>query len=254
MEFDKHMPQGGINLSSQLMWRSTSRTHTGLVRRINEDSCLDTPLQGLWVVADGMGGHTAGDVASSCVVSHLRTFSPRCSAEETTSDIINRLSEANRRLRQEAESRGRDIIGSTVAALSICNSEGICIWAGDSRIYLLRDSRLRGLTRDHNLIEEYARLGYTDINETQNNVPGNVITRAVGAHDELIPEVRRFRIERGDKILLCSDGLYRELPEPDIERLMMGTDLDQVADDLINNSLDRGAHDNITFVLIYIDN
>ena len=140
----------------KLSWTSCAATDVGHMRRANEDSFLDARENGLWVVADGMGGHSRGDLASQTIIRHLADFMPGDSAEDSIDDLKNRLHAANSACRDKA--RG-DVVGSTVAIL--LSQGGVCyfIWAGDSRIYRLRDDNMDQITEDHSLVQELFKRG-----------------------------------------------------------------------------------------------
>ena len=183
-------------------WTSASRSHVGMVRQVNEDSCLDQAERGLWAVADGMGGHTLGDLASRMVIESLNQLPPATSLSKFMADARDRLQTVNRQLRNEAASRGAHIIGSTVVVLLA--QDGLCgyLWAGDSRIYLLRDGRLRRLTRDHSQVEELMSSGTLAAEETIHLVARNLITRAVGVSDGLELDEETIEVQDGDIYLL----------------------------------------------------
>ncbi len=237
----------------KLHWISASRTHVGHVRKLNEDACLELPEHGLWVVADGMGGHTAGDVASRMIVDSLHRGSVAKSLESLSSQVQRALQKVNRKLNQEAYRRGQQIIGSTVAVLLIHGQRCICLWAGDSRIFLLRDSRLRQLTTDHSQIEELIAQGRI-AREQAESLPGsNAITRAVGVMKELVLDSVSHDVCEGDRFLLCSDGLYNEVKPADMAQLLALHDCRESADRLVEKALQGKARDNITAIVVSVE-
>ena len=231
-------------------WTSASRSHMGMVRQVNEDSCLDQAERGLWAVADGMGGHTLGDLASRMVIESLNQLPPATSLSKFMADARDRLQTVNRQLRNEAASRGAHIIGSTVVVLLA--QDGLCgyLWAGDSRIYLLRDGRLRRLTRDHSQVEELMSSGTLAAEETIHLVARNLITRAVGVSDGLELDEETIEVQDGDIYLLCSDGLSNEVDEQDIRNALAVRDCRQSADALIDMALQNGGRDNVSAVVV----
>lgn len=231
-------------------WTSASCSHVGLVRQINEDSFLDQPARGLWAVADGMGGHTLGDLASRMVIESLNQLPPAASLAKFMADARDRLQTVNRQLRAEAANRNAHIIGSTVIVLLA--QDGMCgyLWAGDSRLYLFRDSRLRRLSRDHSQVEELMSSGALAGEETVHLVARNLITRAVGVADTLELDEDTIEVEDGDVFLLCSDGLSNEVEEPDLRDALAARDCRQAADDLIGMALRNGGRDNVSAVVV----
>jgi protein phosphatase len=233
----------------QFRFASASCSHVGLVREVNEDACLDQPERGLWAVADGMGGHAIGDVASRMVIDALNHISPSDNLVSLMGDARQRLLSVNRQLRAEAALRNVQLIGSTVVVLLACDDYCGWMWAGDSRLYLYRDGRLRPLTRDHSRIEELKSSGYF----TADNPLRNVITRAVGARDMLGLEVETMQINHGDIFLLCSDGLSNALSDEEIAGALISGDCQQASNVLIELALQRGGRDNISVVVVSVE-
>jgi protein phosphatase len=230
-------------------WTSASCSHVGLVRQVNEDSCLDQAARGLWAVADGMGGHTLGDLASRMVIESLNQLPPAASLPKFMADARDRLLTVNRQLRTEAANRNAHIIGSTVVVLLA--QDGLCgyLWAGDSRIYLYRDGRLRRLTRDHSQVEELISSGTLAAEETIHLVARNLITRAVGVTDALELDEETIDVQDGDIFLLCSDGLSNEVDEQDMRNALVARDCRQAAETLVELALQHGGRDNVSVVV-----
>jgi protein phosphatase len=234
-------------------WSSAALSDPGKVRRINEDAFLDRPDIGLWAVADGMGGHDAGDLASSKVIASLNALPAPRYMGSTVNWLTRSLREANSQLRLEAQRRGGSVIGSTVAALLAFERHSVCLWAGDSRIYLFREGKLRQLTRDHSQVEALINMGALDPAQAENHPSGNVITRAVGGADELDIDTQIQEIHDGDTYLLCSDGLNKELSVQEIEELLGIGAPAPVARALIERARDGDARDNVTVVVMMCD-
>lgn len=234
----------------QFQWTSSSCSHVGLVRELNEDSLLDLAEHGLWAVADGMGGHTLGDLASRLVVESLKQMPPAPSLERFVDDARDRLQTVNRQLRAEATSRNVRIIGSTVVVLLAHGRRCAYLWAGDSRIYLQRDGGLRRLTRDHSQLEELkARVGAgAGADAALAQVARNLITRAVGVADNLELDEDMLDLQDGDIFLLCSDGLSNEVSEDEISTALAGGNCMQASGELLDLALRRGGRDNISLV------
>jgi serine/threonine protein phosphatase PrpC len=227
-------------------------THVGAVRRHNEDSCLDRSEIGLWLVADGMGGHAAGKAASRLIVESLSTMAAPADPRSFLAAVRARLNEANLQLVAEAARRGVDVMGSTVVALLVQGGSFACLWAGDSRLYRLRNGELRQLTRDHSHVWEMVEAGLLDATAAERHALAHVITRAVGAGPELFLDKVTDRLDPQDLFLLCSDGLSRMVPDAEIAAIVRRTPLPLLPEALINASLDYGGRDNITVIAVQI--
>lgn len=240
--------------AKSLSWSSTAITDTGKVRKHNEDSMLDRPEIGLWVVADGMGGHAAGDVASQMIVSSLKKVHEGIELNRFINDIEDRLIDVNKRLLEKAQETGkRTTIGSTVVAMVAYNNYCVFIWAGDSRLYRLRDGGLRQLTTDHSQVELYVEKGLITREEAAVHPHGNMITRAVGASDDLFLDMDIQKMQHKDRYLLCSDGLTKHITDFEIEEILAEGDHAEACKTLIDLTLERGAGDNVTAIVIDID-
>lgn len=232
------------------MWNSYGVTVVGNKRKQNEDAMLNCPAQGVWVVADGMGGHQSGDLASRLVVDNLSSLELTESLEQQIEAVCARLQKINEDLcRFAAGIQLGSIIGTTVVVLLAKAGECAAIWAGDSRLYQLRRGQFRQITRDHTLIDELMDSGLMTREIAEQQVGANVITRAVGGQQELALDVIHFQAEAGDRYLLCSDGLDKELSEAEIAALMANGNCQLVAETLINQALSRSGRDNITVVV-----
>jgi protein phosphatase len=236
-----------------LHWSSASETHVGMVRKLNEDACLELAWRDLWAVADGMGGHSAGDFASRMIVDALREVKAPGSLAGFVVDVKNTLRMVNRQLTDEASHRQVQLIGSTVAALLAFDNQCACVWAGDSRIYLYRGSELRQLTRDHSRVEELISRGILNRDEAKNYPDSNAITRAVGAMEVLDVDSRLIDVQSGDIFLLCTDGLYNEVSIEDMKKLLGIGDCRESARRLVQSALDHGARDNVSVVVARAD-
>ncbi|SFC26280.1 serine/threonine protein phosphatase Stp1 [Marinospirillum celere] len=235
---------------------SSGKTDRGLVRPVNEDAFLDRCEDGLWVVADGMGGHDAGDVASRMIVESLRSLPMEGSLAERLDSIEDALDQVNQHLlrRSIQEDGQRHIIGSTLVLFVIENAQlGALLWAGDSRIYRSRNGQLSQLTADHSQVETYIRQGIISREEARSHPDRNIITRAVGSQEDLYLEADLCEISPGDRYLLCSDGLTRHLEDHEIEdHLKQSASAEETAQRLIDLTLKRGAKDNVTAVVVDI--
>ncbi len=238
---------------TQFKWTSASLSHVGLVRAINEDACLDRPERGLWAVADGMGGHAFGDVASRMVVEALNKIPQPNSLVKFITDTQDRLQTVNRQLRAKAATQHVQIIGTTVVVLLAW--DGYCgyLWAGDSRIYRFRNGILTQITRDHSRVEELKSLGNLASEGLINPPSRNMITRAVGAAGTLDLDNETMEVNDGDMFLLCSDGLSNEVSEQEMRSALASGSCRQASDVLIDMALKRGGRDNISAVVVRVD-
>lgn len=243
-----------MNTDSFLIWRSACATDVGKVRKVNEDACLDLHELGLWIVADGMGGHMAGDVASRMIIESCQQINEPHNLDNFISEVQNRLQAVNQHLREIAAKQYNDsTIGSTVVALLAYDRKCACLWVGDSRIYRLRNSKLEQLTKDHSMVEEYIDEGFMSPQEAYNSSIANALTRAIGAEDELSIDVRIEDMQDGDTFLLCSDGLYREVSNEEMARLMTNNnDCAIISKKLLNSAIEHGAKDNVTVSVVQI--
>lgn len=228
----------------------TARTHVGRQRALNEDAFLSRPDIGLWVVADGMGGHERGEVASAAVIDAFA--GAEGGPDLTARSVLARISveAANRKLlelsRSELENR---TVGATVVALMATPRRFMCLWAGDSRAYHAHGGRLTQLTRDHSLVQQLVDAGHLDPAAAAGHPNANVITRAVGVAADLEMDAAVGAVAAGDTFLVASDGLTRLVSEAEILAGLEAADLEAAADRFIDTALERGAPDNVTLVL-----
>lgn len=231
-----------------MTWRlaSLAATHPGAVRPRNEDALLERPDIGLWVVADGAGGHGAGDVASNAIVAALQAVPPGLAAAELLAQVRLRLAAVHRELQEEAARRGPGrILASTVVVMLARGEHFAMLWAGDSRAYLLRQGALSRVTKDHSLVQELVDQGTLREEEAESHPQANVITRAVGAQGELELDKVSGRIVEGDRFMLCTDGLFKTMPEAEIRDLLAaGTDVQAI----VTEAVGRGARDNVSAI------
>jgi serine/threonine protein phosphatase PrpC len=228
-----------------------SRTDVGLKRKVNEDSLLAAPEQSLWVVADGMGGHEAGEVASAMVVEALGRLAPSEDLDHLADEAVASLRHVNGELIDLARARDLDrTIGTTVVGLALAGESYRCFWAGDSRAYLLRDGMIRRLTRDHSLVQTLVDSGMIKPEEADRHENSNVITRAVGVSETLEVDIVSGDARPGDRFMLASDGLTRVVDDQEIAaELERGSPAD-AAERLVQTVLARGAPDNVTIVVL----
>jgi serine/threonine protein phosphatase PrpC len=223
-----------------LSFRSAAATDVGRARGNNEDGFLERPEAGLWAVADGMGGHSHGEVASRMVCDALADFQLDGTFEDVVEAARRRVQQVNDHLLRAAMGpHPSDRSGSTVAVLLLRGVRSAVLWAGDSRVYRWRAGRLEQLSRDHSL----AALGGAAVAES------SMITRAVGVQPDLTLDLHRDGVRPEDRFLLCSDGLTRVVTDSQISVLMETRDIRAAVDGLMKATLDAGAPDNVTIVI-----
>lgn len=240
-------------LSPTFRLRSAARSHPGKRRSLNEDRILERAEDGLWVVADGMGGHRDGDVAAARLVEAIASVEHGASGYGYLTDIVAAVESVNGALFRGADAREASPSGSTLVALLIHDRHYACLWAGDSRAYLLREERLSPITHDHSLVQELVDSGELAESDRRRHPGAHVITRAVGAGPHVTLDRRFGSLADRDIFLLCSDGLTECLDDQEIERRLNAGDLTCSADLLIDAALERHAPDNISFIIISAD-
>jgi serine/threonine protein phosphatase PrpC len=226
-----------------------SATHVGMVRERNEDSFVARPEVGIWAVADGMGGHNAGDLASRTVISALNAIEPPHSAAELLARCEEHVVEANSTLTAIGRERG-GVVGTTIAVLLAYDAHFACVWSGDSRIYLVRDGAIALQSRDHTMVEEMVAAGKLSPAEARNSPRRNIITRAIGVNDDPELEIKDGALRAGDAFVLCSDGLTVHVGDNEILQQVIAAAPQQACDALIDLTLSRGAVDNVTVVVV----
>ena len=232
-------------------YRSTACTHIGTVRQRNEDAVLDRAEIGLWAVADGAGGHERGDYASARIVETLAAIGAAYSGGRLVHEVRARLGRVNNELRAKATVLGPEaLMCTTVVALVIDAGEARVLWAGDSRLYLMRGGRLRQLTRDQSYVQDLVDSGEITRQEASGHPLSNIMTNSVGGSDELILEEHYERLEPGDILLLCSDGLSGAVDDAEIAEVLGAYPVSTAADQLIECALAQGARDNVSAVVV----
>lgn len=226
-----------------------SRTHVGLRRKVNEDSLLVRTDRGLWAVADGMGGHDAGDVASAKVTEALQRLPIVYGLDPLVESAIGALKRANQELIALAADGSQRTIGSTVVGLAIADGQYRCFWAGDSRAYRVRGDQIAQLSIDHSLVQDLVNAGMLNPDEAQDHPNSNIITRAVGVAEELKVDIVSGDAMPGDQFLLASDGLTRLVDDAELVAELTSHRPDEAAERLIATVLSRGAPDNISMII-----
>jgi protein phosphatase len=237
--------------ASALHWISGSATDKGRVRATNQDAYLDRPDLGIWAVADGMGGHSDGAVASRAIVEAL-SLVPRPRHLGTSAQAVREvLQRVNRRLLEQAAARpDGDLIGSTAVVLIALGHHCTVLWVGDSRAYRLRDGDLTQITVDHSQVQALIDGGLLSSGDADGHPLSNVLLRAVGSEQDLLVDGQVERLAAGDRYLLCSDGLYRELDGGTLAALLGTAPPSEVVQTLVHQACERGGRDNVTAVVI----
>ena len=226
-----------------------SASHVGKVRRRNEDSYVVRPDAGLWAVSDGMGGHQDGDVASQIVIEELRSVAIPHSATDLLEDCEDHIATANQRLKEIGRARGV-IVGATLALLLAFEDYYACVWAGDSRIYVVRDGKILQLSQDHTELEELLVKGVVTREEAKTWRAANALTRAIGATDDVELEITSGPLLPGDTFVICSDGLTRHVTDEEILQHVDNAMSQQACDRLVALTLERGGTDNVTLIVL----
>ncbi|TQV85874.1 PP2C family protein-serine/threonine phosphatase [Aliikangiella coralliicola] len=240
-----------ITIRRPVRWISAEETNVGAVRQENEDSVISVPDIGVWAVADGMGGHDAGNVASDMIVNALSEIKREHKLSDFVAKIEDEIIDVNQRLQEYSEIMldGR-IVGSTVVTLLIKGRIGVCLWAGDSRLYRFRNNQITQISSDHSHVSELLKHGSITAEEAENHPESNVITRAVGTYEELLLDIDIFEVRVGDIYLLCSDGLYNSVNEETIVNCIRNNNIESAVEKLIEISLQNKAADNVSVILV----
>jgi len=232
------------------MVRHNAVTHVGKVRKINEDSVLALEDQKIWVVADGMGGHAGGDFASQTVIDAVAMIPLGLEPAEKMQALRCSILNAHSTILAEIAARGATTIGAAVVSLMISGDHFVCFWAGDCRLYRLRDGEIELLTSDHSIVAELVHAGQLTWDEAEKHPQSNAITRAVGVGDELELDKIRGALQAGDRFLLCSDGLNKYASFDVLKRAMANSPTTTIGDTLLNIALDGGGADNISIIVV----
>jgi len=233
--------------SGAFVCESSALSHMGYIRPVNEDSYLEHAEQGLWAVADGMGGHSRGDYASKAATRALASYKRAENLADSLVLIQQKFTDANAQCLTAF--RGKRI-GTTVAALHMFGDLGLVIWAGDSRVYRLRRGELSQITRDHSLAEDKRQRGELSEAAAETHATAHVLTRAVGGHKRVFPELSCMALSEGDRFLLCTDGALLGASDDDLQASLSLADREEALKALVENALDSGGRDNITVMIV----
>lgn len=231
------------------MIKFAATTHPGLKREKNEDCYAADAELGLWLVADGMGGHACGEVASDIVKTQV---TEAYAAGKTLADAV---ACAHRAVLEEISHRDKNLrmMGSTVVALSLTERLYQIVWVGDSRAYCWNGKDLEQLSQDHSHVSELLNDGLISDTEAATHPQRHVLTQSIGVSDKIVlqPGTVSGQLEEGEQILLCSDGLTDELSDANIEQLLRGSaSVDSQVENLIDAALTAGGRDNVTVVIV----
>ncbi|MCL6557882.1 MAG: Stp1/IreP family PP2C-type Ser/Thr phosphatase [Firmicutes bacterium] len=232
---------------------SAAITHRGLVRSNNEDSFLALPEIGLFAVADGMGGHLAGEVASRLALEILKNSIRTERNIDPLSELLNAVKEANRQVyyvAQTSEEYGG--MGTTLTTCLIQESVLYWVHIGDSRGYLVREGEINQFTQDHSLVSDYVRDGKLTAEEAEIHPYRNVLSRALGPEPTVMLDSGTISIKKGDIVVLCTDGLTAHLTDKEILEVVQDGPLTKQAKQLLELALKRGGRDNVTCVLVRV--
>lgn len=242
-------------ISPKFTWSSYGITDTGKKRKLNEDAMMSNDDNAHWAVADGMGGHSAGDVASQMIVKHLSQLEQGDDFASYIDQIEDSLIAVNQNLVDMAN--GSDaIIGSTVVGMALRGNQAFYYWAGDSRFYLFRDDVLTQLSIDHTAVQELLDKKMITPEQASIHPEKNIITRAIGSDTEIYIDFSNVEAQDGDIFLLCSDGLEKEMTDDEVAQFLKTHkgDIRVATENLITEVLERGSRDNVTLILVQVDN
>lgn len=228
-------------------FETATTTHPGRVRKINEDSIYASAKRGIWLVADGMGGHRDGNIASAMIADAAASLPE---GNNIIPVFFESMMNVNRNLLARSNGASEEIVGSTLNALIVVGSHYTCLWAGDSRCYLIRGGKLTQISQDHTEVQELVNRGVITKEEARTWPRRNVITRALGAHQDLDIDVAEGEIRVGDCFVVCSDGLTGHVTDAEILANTSWSTAQIACDRLLEMALERGGKDNISIIVV----
>ena len=237
-------------VSSGFRIESWSRTHEGRVRSHNEDSYLVRDGDGLWAVADGMGGHEGGEWASGRIVRELGGIGLDKGFEASCEGAAKAVVAANRQILAEGRKRGKRM-GSTLVMLLVEGARYALLWAGDSRAYLMRGGKLVQLSRDHTQVQEMVARGLMTAEQALGHPMGHILSRAIGVEKDVALDRADGEVQSGDIFLLCSDGLHGVVDDEEIAGHFAREAPERALDQLVELTLANGAPDNVTGIAVW---
>lgn len=226
-----------------------SRTDRGVVRELNEDRFHAAEADGIWAVADGMGGMARGDWAAAAVTDAIAAAPPAPDFDTAILHVAEAIRTANATIMQESAARGAQM-GTTIVALIVRDRQFGVLWTGDSRAYILRDRTLHRLSRDHSQVQELIDGGIITPEAAATHPLRHVLTRAVGISEPVEIDLVQDRVLPGDVFFLCSDGVHGVIDESEIAHHLDDIDNPATADALVAQCIARGAPDNLTFIAV----
>lgn len=238
--------------------KAVSKTDIGKLRQLNQDFVFTSvyplgALDNLFLVADGMGGHRAGDYASKCTIDTVIEMCSKSKGKKLVSAITDAITEANSRVRRKAMEDSNMIgMGTTLVLATIEDNILTVANVGDSRLYVMsKEDGIRQITRDHSLVEEMIRMGGIDRNSARNHPDKNIITRAIGASSNVNVDFFEVELRDGDVIFMCSDGLSNMIEDQEIFEITQNSEsLEAAAEKLVETANENGGKDNISVVLV----
>ncbi|HST35714.1 MAG TPA: PP2C family serine/threonine-protein phosphatase [Allosphingosinicella sp.] len=235
---------------SAIRIESSALTHVGRVRQQNQDSFCARERDGLWAVADGMGGHEGGEWASAALADALAAIALPEELEPACEAVEEAIRTANAAIVAEAALRERQM-GTTVVALIVRGQRYAILWVGDSRAYALRRGKLLQLSRDHTQVQEMVDRGIMRPEDARGHPMGHILSRAVGVREDVQIDRATGEIEPGDIFMICSDGLHSYVEEAEIGQLLGRGSPERALDALIAATLENGAPDNVTAIAVW---
>ena len=237
--------------------KTFSMTHIGQRREMNQDYMYTSEtavgnLPNLFLVADGMGGHAAGEYASRFTVEKLVEKIKESSQTEPVALMKEAVEQVNAMLLAEANAdRAKAGMGTTIVAATVIGERLYAANVGDSRLYVINEESITQITRDHSLVEEMVRLGEMNKEDAKDHPDKNIITRAIGVMPEVAPDFFEISLKDQDMILMCSDGLTNMINDIDMKKIVLGQrDIVEKAEKLVETANQNGGRDNITVVLV----
>jgi serine/threonine protein phosphatase PrpC len=237
-------------IEAPFTFETGAASDTGRVRDHNEDAYLALPDAGVWLVADGMGGHSAGDFASQAIAQSVASLGRPVSAPDLQARFMDRILRAHQAIQGQSQKLNGATVGATLVALLTYDQHFACIWSGDSRIYLLRAGQFTQVTEDHTEVNELLRNGSITPEQALTWPRRNVITRAIGVHDLPLTDERSGVLADGDTFLLCSDGLTEHVTDAEMAAALAQMGAQAACDALVQLTLQRGARDNVTVLVV----
>jgi len=239
------------------MLKTFSITDIGRRRKLNQDYVFSSempvgPLNNLFLVADGMGGHNAGDYASRYTIETIVEEIGKATDESQVAVLENAIKSANVKIRKKAEEEAElNGMGTTVVAATISDDKLCVANVGDSRLYIINNREIKQITRDHSLVEEMIRMGGLKREAARTHPDKNIITRAIGAQDDVVVDFFEVKLNKDDVVLMCSDGLSNMIEDEEIRMIMQGQrDVVEKAESLVKAANNNGGKDNIAVVLV----